>query len=60
MVERLNQTINASLATAEMRASVLRLGMTPKIATPSEFGARIAAELVQWTAVAKAAGISID
>jgi tripartite-type tricarboxylate transporter receptor subunit TctC len=60
IVERLNATINASLATAEMRASVLKLGMTPKIATPQEFGARIAAELAQWTAVAKAAGLSID
>jgi tripartite-type tricarboxylate transporter receptor subunit TctC len=34
--------------------------MTPKIATPQELAARIAAELAQWTAVAKAAGISID
>jgi len=60
IVERLNVTINASLAAAEMRASVLKLGMTPKIATPQEFGARIAAELAEWTAVAKAAGLSID
>jgi len=60
IVEQLNAAINASLATTETRAAVLKLGMTPIIASPQEFAARIARELAQWTAVAKAAHISID
>jgi tripartite-type tricarboxylate transporter receptor subunit TctC len=60
IVEQLNAAINASLATEEMRAAVLKLGMTPIIASPQEFAARIARELAQWTAVAKAAHVSID
>jgi tripartite-type tricarboxylate transporter receptor subunit TctC len=60
IVDQLNAAINASLATEEMRAAVLKLGMTAKIASPQEFAARIARELAQWTAVAKAAHISID
>jgi len=60
IVEQLNAAINASLATEEMRAAVLKLGMTPIIASPQEFAARIARELAQWTAVAKIAHISID
>jgi tripartite-type tricarboxylate transporter receptor subunit TctC len=52
--------INASLGTPEMRASVTKLGMTPKIASPHDFAARVAAEFEQWTAVAKAANIKVD
>jgi tripartite-type tricarboxylate transporter receptor subunit TctC len=43
-----------------MRASVTKLGMTPKIASPQEFAALIGAELDKWTAIAKAANIKVD
>jgi tripartite-type tricarboxylate transporter receptor subunit TctC len=60
IVDQLNAAINASLATDETRAAVLKLGMTPKIASTQEFAQRIASEFAQWTAVAKAASITID
>jgi tripartite-type tricarboxylate transporter receptor subunit TctC len=60
IVDQLSAVINASLETPEMRASVTKLGMTPKIASPQEFAALIGAELDKWTAVAKAANIKVD
>jgi tripartite-type tricarboxylate transporter receptor subunit TctC len=52
--------INASLQTAEMKASVAKLGMAPKIASPRELAGLITAEFEKWTAVAKAANIKVD
>jgi tripartite-type tricarboxylate transporter receptor subunit TctC len=60
IVEKLSAVINASLDTPEMQASVSKLGMTPKTASPKDFAARIAAEFETWTAVAKAANIKVD
>ncbi len=60
IVEKLNAAINASLQTAEMRASVTKLGMAPRITTTKEFGALIAAEYGKWLAVAKAADIKVE
>jgi tripartite-type tricarboxylate transporter receptor subunit TctC len=60
IVAQLNTIINASLETPEMRASVIKLGMTPKLATPAEFGAQIAAEYERWLGVAKAANIKVE
>src|SRR5712691_5506904 len=57
VLDKLSAVINASLGTPEMQASVTKLGMTPKIASPQDFAARIAAEFETWTAVAKAANI---
>jgi tripartite-type tricarboxylate transporter receptor subunit TctC len=60
IVEKLNAAINASLQTAEMRSSVTKLGMAPRIATTREFGALIAAEYGKWLVVAKAADIKVE
>ena len=60
IVDKLNAAINASLQTAEVQASVARLGMTPKIGSPQQFAGQIAAEFARWTAVAKAADIRVD
>jgi tripartite-type tricarboxylate transporter receptor subunit TctC len=60
IVVQLSAIINASLETPEMRASVTKLGMTPKIASPQEFAALIAAEYEKWVAVAKAANIKVE
>jgi tripartite-type tricarboxylate transporter receptor subunit TctC len=60
IVEKLNATINASLQTEQMRASVATLGMAPRTATPPEFAALIAAEFEKWLAVAKAADIKVE
>jgi tripartite-type tricarboxylate transporter receptor subunit TctC len=60
VVGKLNTVINANLQTADMRASVTRLGMAPRVATTQEFGALIAAEFEKWLAVAKAADIKVE
>jgi tripartite-type tricarboxylate transporter receptor subunit TctC len=60
IVTQLNTIINASLETAEMRASVIKLGMAPKLASPGEFAAQIAAEYERWLGVAKAANIKVE
>jgi tripartite-type tricarboxylate transporter receptor subunit TctC len=60
VVERLNAAIAAILQTSEVQASVLKLGMSPRIASPQQFGDLIAAEFEKWTAVAKAANIKVD
>jgi tripartite-type tricarboxylate transporter receptor subunit TctC len=60
VIDRLNAAINASLTTAEVQASMARLGMVPKIGSPQDFAGQIAAEFAKWTAVAKAADIRVD
>ena len=60
IIERLNGVIDASLRTADVQASIVKLGMTPKITSPREFASLIAAEYAKWTAVAKAANIRVD
>jgi tripartite-type tricarboxylate transporter receptor subunit TctC len=57
IVNRLNAEINASLATPEMKASLVKLGFEPKTGSPQDFAALLADEIVTWTAAAKAAGI---
>src|SRR5262245_53449642 len=60
IVEKLNAAIASVLRTSEVEASVLKLGMTPRIASPQQFGDLIAAEFEKWTAVAKAVNIKVD
>ncbi len=60
VVDKLNAAINASLTTAEVQASMAKLGMVPKIGSPQDFAGQIATEFAKWTAVAKAADIRVD
>jgi tripartite-type tricarboxylate transporter receptor subunit TctC len=60
VVDTLNAAANAGLATAEMQATLRRLGATPKSDTARNFAAFLAAEARQWAAVAKAADIKVD
>jgi tripartite-type tricarboxylate transporter receptor subunit TctC len=53
IVERLNSIINEGMQSTEMRANVIKLGMEPKIGSPKDFAALIAAETQRWTAVAR-------
>jgi tripartite-type tricarboxylate transporter receptor subunit TctC len=57
IVKRLNDEINASSATPEMKASLTKLGFEPKIGSAQDFHSLLADEIVAWTAAAKAAGI---
>jgi tripartite-type tricarboxylate transporter receptor subunit TctC len=58
IVSRLNTDVNAALATPDMQAALARLGAAPRPGTA--FAAFIAAETPKWTAVVKAARITLE
>jgi tripartite-type tricarboxylate transporter receptor subunit TctC len=58
IVSRLNAEINASLATAEMKASLAKLGYEPKPGSPQELAVLLAEEVATWKEAAKTAGIT--
>jgi tripartite-type tricarboxylate transporter receptor subunit TctC len=60
VVNKLNTVINEGLKSAEMQASLRKLGAEPKSASPQEFGAFLTAEAQKWAAVAKTANIKAD
>jgi tripartite-type tricarboxylate transporter receptor subunit TctC len=60
IVDKLNATINAEMSSNEVQTTLKRLGAEPGSGTAAEFAAFIAAERKRWSAVAKAANISID
>ena len=60
IVERLNAVINESLKSTEMRQTIIKLGMEPKGGTPRDFAVLIEAEIKKWTAVARAANVTIE
>jgi tripartite-type tricarboxylate transporter receptor subunit TctC len=51
VVARLNAVINESVASAELQARFLQLGIQPSTGTPQEFAAFFAAESRKWAAV---------
>jgi tripartite-type tricarboxylate transporter receptor subunit TctC len=57
IVNRLHAEINASLATAEMQASLAKVGFEPKVGSPNDFAAQLAEEIETWKAAARVAGI---
>ena len=60
IVDKLNAAFRDSLAPPETRARLANLGAEIRTGTPAEFGKMLADELMQWTAVAKAANIRVD
>jgi tripartite-type tricarboxylate transporter receptor subunit TctC len=60
IVNKLNAAINQSLNSPDMQSVFAKLALHPKIGSPQEFSAFIAAELQKWSTVADAAGIKID
>jgi tripartite-type tricarboxylate transporter receptor subunit TctC len=60
IINRLNAVINDGLKSAEMQASLAKLGAEPKPGSPQDFATFIATEAQKWTAVAKSAGVSVD
>jgi tripartite-type tricarboxylate transporter receptor subunit TctC len=57
IVTRLNTDVNASLATPEMKANLMRVGFEPKSGSPQDFASLIADEIEDWKMAAKSAGI---
>jgi tripartite-type tricarboxylate transporter receptor subunit TctC len=60
VVERLNQLVNAALASPEMKARLESLGAQPVGGSAEQFAAFFAAESKTWQGVIKDAGIKIE
>jgi tripartite-type tricarboxylate transporter receptor subunit TctC len=60
IVNRLNAAINEILRSQDIEAVLARMSARPKIGTPQEFAAFVAAESQKWTAVVNAAGIKAE
>ena len=57
ILDQLNASIGEVLGDAEVKASFLKLGITPKASTPADLAGRLNADIVKWGAVIKTAGI---
>jgi tripartite-type tricarboxylate transporter receptor subunit TctC len=60
VVDKLNFTINQTLASGDVQASLAKFGARASPDTPHAFAAFIAAETQKWRTVAGTAGIKID
>jgi tripartite-type tricarboxylate transporter receptor subunit TctC len=60
IVSKLNATINSIMTSKGLAASLDQLGAKPKVGTPQEVAAFMAAERRKWGDVIRTAGISID
>jgi tripartite-type tricarboxylate transporter receptor subunit TctC len=56
IIDRLNSEVNAGLATTELKAFIAKLGATPLVLSPAEFGDFIARETEKWGKVVKFSG----
>ena len=57
IVTRLNAEINATLATSEIKASLMKVGVEPTGGSPGELASLIVDEVEAWKTAAKSAGI---
>jgi tripartite-type tricarboxylate transporter receptor subunit TctC len=60
IVKRLNEAINDSLGSAEMKVSLDKLGLEPVIQTPQEFGQFVRDEIPRWAEIVKVSGVKGD
>jgi tripartite-type tricarboxylate transporter receptor subunit TctC len=60
IIDRLNGAINEGLRSPEIAGSLARLGIEPKITTPAEFAAIIAADAPRWADIVRRTGIKIE
>ncbi len=60
IVKRLNEVINESLASPEMKVSLDKLGLEPVIQTPEEFGKFVRDEIPRWAEIVKVSGVKGD
>jgi tripartite-type tricarboxylate transporter receptor subunit TctC len=54
IVRRLNQVLNESLKSPELKAMYAKLGITANVVSPDQFGDFIREEVVRWAALVKA------
>jgi tripartite-type tricarboxylate transporter receptor subunit TctC len=60
IVDRVNRAAQAALGSAEMKASMRRLGVEGRIGSPQEFADFIAAEAPRWAEIVKASGVPVN
>jgi tripartite-type tricarboxylate transporter receptor subunit TctC len=60
IVAKLNHAINQSLGSAQMRATLAKIGFQSYIGTPHDLAAFIADEMARWAEVAKIAHVKIE
>jgi tripartite-type tricarboxylate transporter receptor subunit TctC len=60
IVDKLNHAVNESLKSAEVRASLAKLGMEAKIGTAQDFASALAEQVRDWKSVVEATGIKVD
>ena len=60
IVARLNEAINDSLRSPEMKASMGKLGLDAKIGSPQDFARFIADEIPRWAEVVKSVGAKAE
>jgi tripartite-type tricarboxylate transporter receptor subunit TctC len=59
IIGRLNAAIGDGLKSPEIKASLDKLGIEPKITTPKEFAAIVAEEAPRWAEIVRVTGIKI-
>jgi tripartite-type tricarboxylate transporter receptor subunit TctC len=60
IVDKLNHAVNEGLQSAEVRASLAKLGMEARIGTAQDFAAALAEQARDWKSVIEATGIQVD
>jgi tripartite-type tricarboxylate transporter receptor subunit TctC len=60
IVRTLNAAVNASLKSEEATATMIKLGVVPRLGSPEDFAAFLARENQLWASVAKQARIRIE
>jgi tripartite-type tricarboxylate transporter receptor subunit TctC len=60
IVEMLNRAVNEGLKSAEVRASLEKLGVEPRFGTPGDFANVLADQVRDWKAVIEITGIRLD
>ncbi len=59
IISKVNGAINDGLRSPEIRASLAKLGIDPKISTPEEFAAFIAEDAPRWAEIVRLTGIKV-
>ena len=59
VIERLNQGVNAALATEKVRHAFANLGTEPVGGTAAEFGAFVSSQIAHWGGVVRESGIKM-
>lgn len=59
-LDRLNGDLVKTIAMAEVKAGLLKVGMNAASTTPEQFGQYIRDEIAKWTKVARAANIKLE